>query len=189
MAYKLLICFLLILLLSGCQYPFEFKSASEIRQEVLEHDPAFESVLRVKTELDEKIASLNVEQSLKAREIESRMLSLKRELQLSKENTAERIAILHSQLDPQRSEIKQRIMEFSTEFKLKQSSLSAVRKMIAELNRLIKQGPEHEQDSEDNLRLRDKIDAQQRQADILMQDIAGLRAEIRLLRFKLKLLQ
>jgi hypothetical protein len=189
MVFKFLASFFTIILLSGCQYPFEFKSASEIRQEVLDNDPAFEDVLHKKAELDEKIASLNAEQSLKAREIESRTLALRRELQLSKENLAERIALLNSQLDPQRSGIRQRIMEFSTELKLKKSSLSAVQKMIADLNRLSRQGPVHETETKDILRLQDKIDTQQMQADSLTQDIAGLRAKIRLLRLKLRLLQ
>jgi uncharacterized protein YdcH (DUF465 family) len=189
MFFKFLPYFFVIILLSGCQYPFEFRSTSEIRQEVLDNDPAFESVLQKKAEIDEKIASLNAEQSLKAREIESRMLSLKRELQLSRQNAAERVASLESQLDPQRSEIKQRITEFSTELKLNQSSLSAVRKMIADLNRLKGQRPAQEQETEDSLRLREKIETQQRQAESLTQDIADLRAKIRLLRLKLKLLQ
>lgn len=189
MAYKVFILFLIVISIAGCQYPFEFKTASEIRQEVLDNDPAFEEILRKKTELDEKIASLNSEQSLKAGEIESRMLALRKELQMSKENAAQRIALLNSQLDPYRSEIKQRIMEFSTELRLKQSSLSAVYKMISDLNKLSKQNPVQEAGTEDALRLRDKINYQQQQADTLKQDIAELRAKIRLLRFKLKLLQ
>jgi hypothetical protein len=189
MVFKFLAYFFVIILLSGCQYPFEFRSASEIRQEVLDSDPAFETVLQKKAELDEKIASLNAEQSLKAREIESRMLALKRELQLSKENAAKQISLLKSQLDPQRSEIRQRITEFSTEFKLNQSSLSAVRKMIADLDKLKGQRPAQDMETEDSLRLREKIETQERQAESLTQDIADLRAKIRLLRLKLKILQ
>ena len=189
MAYKAFLSFLILISLTGCQYQFEFKSASEMRQEVLDNDPAFAEILQKKTELDEKIASLNSEQGLKAREIESRMLVLRRELQLSKEHTAERMASLNSQLDPYRFEIKQRIMEFSTELRLKQSSLSAVYKMIVDLNRLSKQSSAQEAGTEDVLRLRDKINYQQQQSDALKQDIADLREKIRLLRLKLKLLQ
>jgi|GEM_PF-946885 len=189
MAYKVFISFLIVISISGCQYPLEFKSASEIRQEVLDNDPLFAEILRKKTELDGKITSLNSEQSLKAGEIEARMLALRKELQAAKENAAQRTALLNSQLDPYRLEIKQRIMEFSTELRLKQSSLSAVRKMIVDLNKLTKQIPVQATDTEDSLRLRDKIDAQYQQIDTLTQDITELRAKIRLLRFKLKLLQ
>jgi predicted nucleotidyltransferase len=181
--------FLIISLISGCQFPLEFKPESEIRQEVLDSDPAFEEILQEKSEVDENIASLNAEQRLKAHEVESKILALKREQQISKEEITKRIASVNSQLDPYRLEIRQRIMEFETELKLKQSSLSAVRKMIYDLNKLVSQGPEQDPDSEDSLRLRDKIDTQRRQADILAQDIADLRADIRILRLKLKLLQ
>jgi len=189
MAYKIFIPLLIAILISGCQYPLEFKSASEIRQEVLDNDPAFGEILQKKTELDEKITSLNSEQSLNAREIESRMLALRKEMQAAKENVAQRTALLSSQLDPYRLEIKQRIMEFSTELRLKQSSLSAARKMIVDLNKLTKQIPVQATGTEDSLRLRDKIDTQHQQVDTLTQDITELRAKIRLLRFKLKLLQ
>jgi DNA repair exonuclease SbcCD ATPase subunit len=189
MDYRSFILCLTMILVSGCQYPFEFISAGEMRQEVLDDDPAFAEILQKKTGLDEEITSLNSGQALKAREIESELSTLKRELQLSGQHTARRIASLDSQLDADRSDIKQRIMEFSTEIRLKRSSLSAVHKMIADLDKLSKQQPAQEAVTEDSLRLRDKIDYQRHQADILKHDIEELGKKIRLLRFKLRLLR
>jgi hypothetical protein len=79
-------------------------------------------------------------------------------------------------------------MELSTELRLKQSSFSAVRKMILDLNRLNGKDSVQDQPSGDSSRLREKISAHQEQADTLMRDISVLREKIRLLRFKLKLL-
>ncbi|MDD5504345.1 MAG: hypothetical protein PHV77_03400 [Candidatus Omnitrophica bacterium] len=188
MVYKVFIFFIVIMLVSGCQYPFELKPDSEIRQEVLEFDPDFEQALQKRAKLDEEIALLRSKQQLNASQIETKILSLKDELRSSKRDISSQILSLNAQLDPQRSEIKRSIMELSTELRLKQSSFSAVRKMILDLNRLNGKDSVQDQPSGDSSRLREKISAHQEQADTLMRDISVLREKIRLLRFKLKLL-
>ncbi|MFA5068928.1 MAG: hypothetical protein WC487_02285 [Candidatus Omnitrophota bacterium] len=179
---------IVLMTVSGCQYPFEFKSDAEIRQEVLDADPAFEEVLQRRAKLDEEIALLNSKQDMNADEIAAKILILKKELQSSKKAVSDHILSLNAQLDPQRSEIKHAVMELSTELRLKQSSLSAVRKMISDLNKLNNGNVIQDQSRDDASRLREKIDDQQRQADVLKGDISVLREKIRLLRLKLKLL-
>jgi chromosome segregation ATPase len=189
MFYRVCVPFVLMVLVSGCQFTYDFRPESEIRQEVLDSDPSFAAVIDIKKEIDNSIALINSETGLKSNDIESKILTLKRELRALREDSAKKIKSLNSRLDPYRAEISQCIAELSTELKLKQSSLSAVNNMIAELNRLSSRSDfQDASEAGDAVRLREKIAHQNQQADILNQDIAVLREKIRLLRLKKKLI-
>jgi chromosome segregation ATPase len=178
-----------LILISGCRYPFDLRLESEMRQEVIESDPSFSAILDKKAELDEKITELRSGLSLSANEIKSKILALKRELSLLRQETTGRTEAISRELDPHRSEIRQNLMELSAEYKLRQSSLSAINRMIAGLKRLSKQSGQISDSGDDVSKWQEKIDYQSRQADILRQEISTLRQEIRILRFKQKLLR
>lgn len=180
---------LMIIFMPGCQYAFEFRPDSEIRQEVIEQDPSFANVLKKKSELDEKINSLNSELSLKANEVKSKILALRRELSVFKEHTIKQIDFFNSQLDPDRSDIDQMLLELSAEYRLKQSSLAAINKMIDGLKKLSQQSQQAADSADDASKWQDKINYQAQQADILKQEIDILRNDIRLLRLKQRLLR
>ena len=188
-ALSLFFLCLVLTSVSGCRYAFEFRPESEIRQEVIDSDSSFLAILDKKSELDEKIAELNSELSLNTNEIKSKILALKRELSFLRQKTASQTDAINRELDPHRSEINQSLMELSAEYKLRQSSLSAINRMIAGLRRLSQQGAQDADSGGDISKWQEKIDYQTRQAGILRQEIDALRQEIRILRLKQRLLR
>lgn len=188
MVYRIAVFIACLLALTGCQYPFEFGSESEIREEVLSKDPSFKSVLKQKAELDAKIAGLKSELANKENSIKSQILGLKRQLSAEKGKTSADIRELERQFEPYRLEMKQKIMELNAELKLRESSLSATNKMVSKLRKLIEQNSAAEGMKEEISEWQAKIDSQSLIAENLQNDIAGLRKKIRLTRLKLKLI-
>ena len=181
---------LFILLLSGgCQYPFEFASEKEIREEVLSQDPSFGGLLKKKATIDEEITSLKSEVSKKANEINAKISTLKRELLLAKEHNTAIAKELDQQLDPFRIELNQKSMELMAELKLKESSLSSTRSMITRLRKMIEQSSSAEEMASEVPKWQDKIKYHSQQADNLQKEVTDLRSEIRLIRLKSKLLK
>ncbi len=189
MFYRLVILVTLLVFLSGCQYPFEFRSETEIREEVLEQDPSFGAILKHKAEMDEQIGELKSELNTKVNEIDSKVLTLKRELSSTRDQINTKIVELNQQLDPDRIELKQHLMELTSELKLRESSLSATNKMIARLNKLIKQSSLDENMADEVSKWQDKIGLLVQQARAFESDIISTREKIKLLRLKLKLIK
>ena len=189
MVFKVLISALLTLLAAGCQYPFEFSSEGEARQEVLAQDASFGGILKKKAELDENIAGLKSDLSKKENQTRSKIMALKREHSLEKEKILTRVKELDRQFDPYRIEMKQKIMEFSAELKLREASLSATNRMISKLRKLVEQNSESEDMAKDISKWQEKITLQSNIAESLKEEISHLRKEIRLVRLKLKLIR
>ncbi len=188
MVFRILISALALLLVTGCQYPLEFSSASEIRQEVLAQDASFGDILKKKAELDEKIAGLKSDLSSKENEARSKVLTLKRGLNAEKKDILTKIKDLDRQFDPYRIELKQKIMEFSAELRLKEASLTATNRMISKLNKLVEQNSESSDMIEEVSKWQEKITHQSNIAESLTEEISYLSKEMRLVRLKLKLI-
>jgi len=189
MALRLLTFALSLLLIAGCQYPFEFSSESEIRQEVLAQDASFGEVLKKKAELDENVAGLKSDLSGKDNETRAKILTLKRELDVEREKIVTRIKELDRQFDPYRVEMRQKVMEFSAELKLREASLTATNRMISKLNKLVEQNSESKNMTAEVSKWQEKITTQSNTAQNLKEEIANLRKEIRLVQLKLKLIR
>jgi hypothetical protein len=189
MALRILISVLSLLLVAGCQYPLEFSSENEIRQEVLAQDSSFGNILKKKAELDENIAGLKSDLSGKENEARSKILILKRELSLEKEKTSTRIKELNKRFDPYRIEMKQKIMEFSAELKLREASFTATNRMISKLKKLVEQNSESKDMAEEVSKWQEKIARQSDIAESLKENVSHLRKKIRLVRLKLKLIR
>jgi len=189
MVLRIFISVLLLLLAAGCQYPLEFSSENEIRQEVLAQDPSFGNILKKKAELDENIAGLKSDLSSKENEARSKMLVLKNELSLEKERILAEIKEFDKRFDPYRIEMKQKIMEFSAELKLREASLTATNRMISKLKKLVEQNSESEDMAEEVSKWQEKITHQSDIAESLKENASHLRDKIRLVRLKLKLIR
>ncbi len=189
MGLRIFISALFLFLVAGCQFPLEFSSESEIRQEVLSQDASFGDVLKKKAELDEKIAGLRSDLSGKENEARSKILALKRGLSLGKETIVTRIKELDRQFDPYRVEMRQKVMELSAELKLREASLSATNKMILKLGKLVEQNSESKDMVEEVSKWQEKITHQSNIVEGLREEMTHLRKEIRLVRLKLKLIR
>lgn len=189
MVLRIFISALSLLLVAGCQYPFEFGSENEIRQEVLAQDASFGDVLKKKAELDESIAGLKSDLSSKENETRSKILTLKRELDSEKEKILTKIKDLDRQFDPYRIEMKQKVMEFSAELKLREASLTATNRMISKLKKLVEQNSESKDMTEEVSKWQEKITRRSNTAESLKEEISYLRKKIRLVRLKLKLIR
>ena len=189
MELKIFIPVLSLLLVAGCQYPLEFSTESEMRQEVLAQDASFGDTLKKKAELDEGIASLKSDLSSKENDTRSKMLALKREFNSEKEKIVTKIKELDRRFDPYRVELRQKVMEFSAELKLRESSLSATNKMVLKLNKLVEQNSESKDMVEEVSKWQEKITRQSNTAESLREEITHLRKEIRLVRLKSKLIR
>ncbi len=189
MVLRIFISVLLLILAAGCQYPLEFSSENEIRQEVLAQDPSFGDTLKKKSELDESIASLKSDLSAKENEARSKILVLKNELSLQREKILTKIKELDKRFDPYRIEMKQKIMEFSAELKLREASLTATNRMISKLKKLVEQNSESEDMKEEIFKWQEKITRQSDISESLKENASHLRDKIRLVRLKLKLIR
>lgn len=177
-----------LLWLEGCQFPFEFQAKEEIKKEVLDKDPAFSEILEVKAGLDEQIKALKTEFRDKKKLINEEISGLREKLQSVKKYMDSRIKEINSQLNPHREELNLKIRKLVAELKLKESSLSATKKTVANFTRLTQQGRSPEELAKEMPNLQDEISSLKIQAQKLEQDVSSLRNEIRINRLKLKLL-
>jgi len=186
---SLFLLLVVLLAVSGCRYPFEFKPKEEIKGEVLEKEPSFSSVLEKKAELDKQVKALRMELSNEKGRTNSKILTLKQELQATAARINSSIKKLDAQLDIHRIGLKSEIKELVVELKLKESSLGATNKNIAKLQNLIERGDESENLAEEAPKWQEKIPALRAQAQELETEVSSLRKKIHLNRLKLKLLQ
>jgi len=189
MRWALIIAIIVPLVAMGCQYPFEFRTQKEIRDEVLDRDPLFASLLDKKSGIDEKIKGLREELGIKKGEINSKVLVLKQELSFSRQQTDSRIKELDAQLTPYREELKQKIQELVIELKLKESSVSAANKMALKLEKMVAQGSTSESLAKEAPKWQNKIASLRSQIQELETGIVSIREKIRLIRLKLRLLK
>lgn len=173
----------------GCQYPFEFKTGNEIREEVLNSDPSFAEVLDKKTKLDEEVRILLEDFTAKKRELDNKAIMLRKELKIAKEDFNNGIKKIDSQLTPYRQKLQEDIKGLVTELKLKESSLSATRKMIAGFEKLLGQSPSSENIAKESAKWKDKIASLKVQAEELEKEVSHTSDKISLNRLKLKLLK
>jgi len=189
MRWALIIAIIVPLAATGCQYPFEFRTQEEIRDEVLDRDPLFASLLDKKSGIDEKIKGLREEISIKKGEINSKVLVLKQELNVFRQQTDSRIKELDAQLSPYREELKQKIQELVIELKLKESSASAANKMALKLEKIVEQGSTSESLAKEAPKWQNKITSLRSQIQELETELASIRQKINLIRLKLRLLK
>ncbi|MFH1867750.1 MAG: hypothetical protein ABH843_02150, partial [Candidatus Omnitrophota bacterium] len=126
----------MLLMLTGCQRPFEFRTEEEITNEVLSKDPAFANILEQKSKVDEQINTLKADFGNRNRILSEQISSLKNKLKFAKEDMDENVRLINSKLDPCRDELTQRIKGLAAELKLKESSLSATNKTITSYSKL-----------------------------------------------------
>lgn len=177
------------LMFAGCQYPFEFRTQEEIKDEVLGKDSSFASLLDRKTKIDEKVKGLRQELIIKKSEINSKVLVLKQELDTFRQQIDSRIKELDAQLIPYREDLKQRINELVIELKLKESSVSAAKKTVLKFERIVEQGSSSEDLAKETPKWQDKIASLKSQIKELETEISSVREKINLNRLKLRLLK
>ena len=189
MRYILILIIFFSLALTGCQYPFEFRTEKEIREEILGKDPSFAQVLDKKGKLDEEIRVILEDFNAKRIDLNSEILILKKELKIAKNESDTKIKEIDSQLLPFREELEQKVRELITELKLKESSLYATKKMIAKFNKLLEERSSSENLAKESSKWQDKIAALKIQAEELEEEVSSIRDKVHLNRLKLKLLK
>jgi hypothetical protein len=187
--FRLALFAVFLTVLTGCQYPFEFRSEEEIKEEVLCADPSFADILGEKVSVDTKTEGLRNEYDEKSQIITSKIVAFKKDLEYLRKSTSQKIQELNSQLDPYREELSHRISELVTELKLKESSLAATKKMITRLDKMVEESDTSENLSRESTKWQGKIESLKVQAQELTEAIASLRENIRLNRLKLRLLR
>ena len=186
---RLTVIILAVILLAGCQYPIDFRSEEEIKEDVLGQDPSFGTILGKKAVIDTKMAELRSQLNAKKAEIDSSILVLRREYTSVKENITTNIKELDSQIEPYRQELIERIRSLSAQLKLKESSLSATNKMINRLDKLVVEGKTSKELSKEAPRWKEKIVDLNKQAKELEEEISTDRTKLRLNRLKLRLIK
>ncbi|NQT89972.1 MAG: hypothetical protein HQ558_01810 [Candidatus Omnitrophica bacterium] len=173
----------------GCSFPIEFSSRQETEKEVLEKDPAFSTVLAEQAHIAEEINKIKAQYAGKSKRIKGEIAGLKNNLAISRNKMQVKLRSLDAQLDPYRKELRIRVERLSTELKLKESSLSAIKKMINRLANLAEQEKAPETSATKPSEWHREKGSLEREASLLEGEASSLRGAIRLLRLKLKLLK
>ncbi len=172
-------------LASGCGPPV---NPERLREEILKVDPGFSGTLQKHDELADRIAQFDHELELKRAKVEQKIAELRKDLQETEKQVAEKIQKTKALIKPEDQRLDLAIAQAVDERKVKRTQRSVVGGSISRLRKSLKQtAPEWGE--ADRVRMQTELDELLKETQRLDQEVTDLNEHIRLLKVKKILLR
>lgn len=160
----------------------------ELDKEVLATDPAFAFVLEKRRELANRIDTYARELALKRNTVEQTIKQLRRDLAASADAVRTRTAETKAKMDPDRRRLLRALGEAGEELQAKRAQRAAVGRAISQLRKSLQSSGEAWTDTE---RERQNAHVEEMLGDAarIDQEMAAIKAHVRLLKIKLLLIK
>lgn len=171
--------------LSGCGPP---ANPQQLRQDVLNADPAFAETLNKRDEAANRIALQERELAVKRSRVDGQIAQLRQELKEATDQAAQKTRQIKAMLDPDRQRVELAYGMAAEELKAKRQQRASIGRSVSQLRKTLKDPGSGWTESE-----RAKMDRELNdflsETERLDQEIAGLNQHIRLLKVKRLLLR
>lgn len=159
-----------------------------LRQQVLAADPEFEASVMKRDEVADRLTVLKRELALKRQEAGSQIAKVRQDLQAATDRVNQKIDKEKKLLDPDLKGVALALAMASEELRAKRQQRASLGRSISRLRKALKQGAEPRSASERAQRDRE-LNELLAESTRLDQELAALRAHIRLLKMKQMLLR
>ena len=170
---------------AGCAPP---SNREQLAQEVLRADPEFSQVMDRHRELANRIKTFEQELALKRKTVDESIAQLRRDLASATATVRAKTHELKKRMEPDRQRLELDVSLANEELRSKQVQRASVGRSVAQLKKSLKSQavPLTPQERE---RQQAQVDELLNDAARLDQELAGLKAHVRLLRVKLLLIK
>ena len=181
----LTVSLLLLTWLAGCAPPAKRET---LVQEVLKADPDFGQVLDKHRELQNRIETYQRELALKRSTIERSIAQLRKDLTATVSNVMQKTAETKKRMDPDRARLELALSVASEELQAKRLQRATLGRSLATRRKALNR-PDSAWTAQERARQEAQIDEMLRDAKRLDQELAALKAHVRLLKIKLLLIK
>ena len=171
--------------LAGCAPP---SNHEQLAQEVLSGDPEFAQVLDRHRELANRIQTFERELALKRKTVDESVVQLRRDLASATATVRTKTRELKQRIEPDRQRLQLGLSLAGEELRAKQVQRASVGRSVAQLKKSLtsQSAPPAPQERE---RQQTQLNELLKDASRLDQELAGLKAHVRLLKIKLLLIK
>ena len=176
---------ILLVFLAGCAPP---ANREQLAQEVLKADPAFSDVLDKHRELTNRLQTFERELALKRKTVDESIAQLRRDLASATATVRTKTQELKGRMEPDRQRLSLALSLASEELRTKQIQRASLGRSVAQLRKSLKSQAAPMVPQERG-HWQAQLDELLTDAARLDQELAGLKAHVRLLKVKLLLIK
>lgn len=169
---------------TGC----ERADRDTLANEVLATDPGFATVLEKHRELTNRIETYEREMELKHTMVDQTIAQMRQDLATSAESVRFRIADTKQKLEPERKHLLRALTQAGDELKTRRAQRAALGRAMSQLKKSLRSSSQAWSAAE-RAQQQAQLEEMLRDADRLDQEMAGIKAHVRLLKIKLLLLK
>lgn len=174
-----------LVIMAGCAPP---SSREQLTQEILRADPDFSEVLDKHRELANRIQTFERELALKRKTVDESVAQLRRDLASAAATMRAKTQELKRRMEPDRQRLELNLSLASEELRAKQVQRASLGRSVAQLKKSLKSQAAPLAPTE-RTRQEAQLDELLGDAARLDQELAGLKAHVRLLKIKLLLIK